>query len=84
MKEQRAPRMPAGPSGEKRPADAVGLALIVAKIPAGEIGDAHDVGSSAAVQMGKLGGTARTALIAPERRMEIKNATARQRWLGKY
>ena len=32
--------MPKGPNGEKRPADAVGLAVYVARIATGEVDDA--------------------------------------------
>lgn len=33
--------MPKGPQGQKRPADAIGLAVMVAKIATGEIEDAQ-------------------------------------------
>lgn len=34
--------MPTGPKGQKRPADAVGLAVMVAKIATGEVTDAPE------------------------------------------
>lgn len=34
--------MPTGPKGQKRPADAVGLAVLVAKIATGEVDDAPE------------------------------------------
>ena len=72
--------MPKGPNGEKRPADAVGLAVLIGKIATGEIEDARDDVSSAAAQMGKLGGKARAAAMTPERRAEIARAAAAKRW----
>jgi hypothetical protein len=72
--------MPKGPNGEKRPADAVGLAVMIGKIATGEIEDTRDDVSSAAAQMGKLGGKARAAAMTPERRAEIAKAAAAKRW----
>lgn len=72
--------MPKGPNGEKRPADAIGLAVMIGKIATGEIEDARDDVSSAAAQMGKLGGKARAAAMTPERRAEIAKAAAAKRW----
>lgn len=72
--------MPKGPNGEKRPADAVGLAVLIGKIATGEVEDTRDDVSSAAAQMGKLGGKARAAAMTPERRAEIAKAAAAKRW----
>jgi hypothetical protein len=72
--------MPKGPRGEKRPADAVGLAVLIGKIATGEVEDTRDDVSSAAAQMGKLGGKARAAAMTPERRAEIAKAAAAKRW----
>jgi hypothetical protein len=49
--------MPKGPNGEKRPADAVGLAVLTGKIATGEVEDvAPDDGKDlAAKAMGKKG-----------------------------
>jgi len=75
--------MPKGPRGEKRSADAIGRAVMIAKIATGEVEDTvHDV-TSAAAQMGKLGGKARAAAISPERRAEIARAAAVKRWAGR-
>lgn len=71
--------MPKGPNGEKRPADAIGLAVMIGKIATGEIDDDRRV-ASAAAQMGKLGGKARAAAMTPERRAEIAKAAATKRW----
>ena len=72
--------MPKGPNGQKRPADAIGLAVMIGKIATGEIEDARDHVASAAAQMGKLGGKARAANMTPERRKEIAQKAAATRW----
>lgn len=72
--------MPKGPNGQKRPADAIGLAVMIGKIATGEVEDTRDDVSSAAAQMGKLGGKARAAAMTPERRAEIAKAAAVKRW----
>jgi hypothetical protein len=72
--------MPKGPNGQKRPADAIGLAVMIGKIATGEVEDTRDDVSSAAAQMGKLGGKARAAAMTPERRAEIAKAAAARRW----
>jgi hypothetical protein len=46
--------MPKGPRGEKRPADAVGRAVMIGEIATGEIEDEREAASSAAAQLGKL------------------------------
>ena len=74
--------MPKGPNGQKRPADAIGLAVMIGKIATGEVEDTRDDVSSAAAQMGKLGGKARAAAMTPERRAEIARAAAAKRWGG--
>ena len=77
--------MPKGPNGEKRPADAVGLAVLIGKIATGEVDDATPVDGKdpAAQAMGKKGGKARAASMAPERRAEIAKAAAAKRWGSK-
>ena len=72
--------MPKGPNGQNRPADAIGLAVMIGKIATGEVEDTRDDVSSAAAQMGKLGGKARAAAMTPERRAEIAKAAAAKRW----
>lgn len=76
-------KMPKGPNGEKRPADAIGLAVMIGKIATGEVEDTRDDVASAAAQMGKLGGKARAAAMTPERRAEIAKAAASARWTRK-
>ncbi|MBB6125129.1 hypothetical protein FHS92_002886 [Sphingobium subterraneum] len=71
--------MPKGPRGEKRPADAIGLAVMIGKIATGEIEDATDA-KSAAAQLGSLGGKKRAENMTPERRVEIARKAAAKRW----
>lgn len=72
--------MPRGPRGEKRPADAVSRAVMVAKIATGEIDDERDEVKSAAAQLGSLGGKKRAESMTPERRAEIARKAAAKRW----
>ena len=74
--------MPKGPNGEKRPTDAVGLAVLIGKIATGEAEDAppDDGKDKAAQAMGKKGGKARAASMTPERRTEIAKKAAASRW----
>jgi hypothetical protein len=73
--------MPKGPRGEKRPADAIGRAVMVAKIATGEIADvtADDV-KAAAVALGSKGGRARAESLDPSKRSEIARKAAKARW----
>jgi len=72
--------MPKGPRGEKRPADAIGLAVMIGKIATGEIEDDRSDVKSAAAQLGSLGGKKRAANMTPERRKEIAQKAAAKRW----
>lgn len=72
--------MPKGPRGEKRPADAIGLAVMVGRIATGEVEDERETLSSAAAEMGRKGGKARAEAMTPERRAEIAKAAAAKRW----
>jgi hypothetical protein len=72
--------MPKGPRGEKRPADAVGRAIKVAKIATGEIQDERDDLKSAAAQLGSKGGKARARKLTAEERSRIAKAAADRRW----
>lgn len=72
--------MPKGPNGEKRPADAIGLAVHIGKIATGEIEDERESLSSAAAEMGRKGGRKRAESMTPERRREIAQAAAAKRW----
>lgn len=75
--------MPKGPRGEKRPADAIGLAVMVGRIATGEVEDERETLSSAAAEMGRKGGKARAEAMTPERRAEIAKAAAAKRWGSK-
>jgi hypothetical protein len=72
--------MPKGTRGEKRPADAIGLAVMIGKIATGEIEDTPDATKSAAAQLGSLGGKKRAESMSPERRAEIARKAAEKRW----
>ena len=72
--------MPKGPRGEKRPADAIGLAVMIGKIATGEIEDDRTEVKSAAASLGSLGGKARAEKMPPERRAEIARKAAEKRW----
>ena len=72
--------MPKGPNGEKRPTDAIGLAVHTGRITTGEIEDDRKSLSSAAADMGRAGGTKRAENMTPERRAEIAKAAAATRW----
>ena len=75
--------MPKGPKGEKRPADAIGAAITVAKIATGEIVEtieADDGKNKAAVELGRKGGRARARKLNKEQRSEIARRAAQARW----
>lgn len=73
--------MPKGPRGEKRPADAIGRAVLIAKIATGEVEDERDEKlSSAAAELGRKGGKKRAENLTPERRAEIAREAAAKRW----
>lgn len=74
--------MPKGPNGEKRPADAVGLAVLIGKIATGAQTDPlpDDGKDKAAQALGRKGGAARASSMTPERRAEIAKAAAEKRW----
>jgi hypothetical protein len=78
--------MPRGPKGEKRPADVIGAAVMVARIATGEIDDTPSgkAKNPAAVALGKLGGRrggkARAAKLTAEKRKEIAQKAAASRW----
>lgn len=72
--------MPKGPRGEKRPADAIGRAIMVAKIATGEIEDEREELTSAAAQLGRKGGKARARNLTSAERTRIARKAANQRW----
>lgn len=71
--------MPIGPKGEKRPADAIGAAIMVAKLATGEIAETP-VEKSGRVRSGKAGAKARAATLSPKKRRAIAKKAAAARW----
>lgn len=72
--------MPKGPQGQKRPADAIGLAVLVGKIATGEAKDDADPTKDHHRRGGKAGGKSRASALPPEKRQEIARKAARARW----
>jgi hypothetical protein len=74
--------MPRGPKGEKRPADAIGNAVMIGRIATGEIDDltTEDGKNAAAVALGRMGGKARAEGMTAKRRKEIAKKAAATRW----
>ena len=75
--------MAKGPRGERRPADAIGAAVMVAKIATGEISeklDADNGKNPAAVALGRMGGKARAKGLSARKRKEIARKAAQTRW----
>lgn len=75
--------MPKGPRGEKRPADAIGRAVMVAKIATGEVEDEREELATAAAQLGRKGGKTRALNLTPEQRKEAASLAAQARWRRK-
>jgi hypothetical protein len=77
--------MPKGPNGEKRPADAVGLAVLIGKIATGEVEDvpADDGKDPAAKALGAKGGRARAAKLSPDEKSAIARNAADLRWAAR-
>lgn len=67
--------MPKGPQGQKRPADAIGCAVLVGRIATGEIDE-----DAKPKDRGKSGGYARAARLSKERRVEIARQASSERW----
>ncbi|MBL8597831.1 MAG: RNA-binding protein [Devosia sp.] len=74
--------MPTGPKGQKRKADVIGNAVLIARIATGEVDDdvPDDGKDPAAKALGKKGGAARAKSMTPERRAEIARKAAAKRW----
>lgn len=68
-----------GPMGQKRPADAVGCAVKVAKIATREIVELPEKKSGRS-RSGKAGGKARAEKLTAEERREIAERAAAARW----
>lgn len=70
--------MPKGPKGQKRPADVIGAAVMVAKIATGETDETPE--TSGRTRSGKAGAKARSKKLSAERRKEIARTAAKARW----
>ena len=76
--------MPKGPRGEKRPADVVGAAIMVARIATGEVEDTlANPGLAYARKGGLVGGAARARALTAEERSVIASKAAAARWKNK-
>lgn len=74
--------MPTGPKGQKRKADVIGNAVLIARIATGEEADTptDDGKDKAAQALGSKGGKKRAETMSPERRAEIAKKAAAKRW----
>lgn len=73
--------MPKGPKGQKRPADVIGAAVMVARIATGEIEDTKPLeGKEYARKGGLKGGKARAKALTPAERSKIASLAATARW----
>jgi hypothetical protein len=70
--------MPKGPKGEKRPADAIGAAIRVARIATGE--EEETPQRDAKSKAGQKGAAARSIKLTPKQRSEIARVAASARW----
>jgi hypothetical protein len=68
-----------GPKGEKRPADMVGCAITVVRLPVGEIDETLKEPSSK-VRSGHAGAKTRAERLTAEERKEIAKKAASARW----
>lgn len=71
--------MPKGPSGQKRPADAIGCAVTVAQIATGEIQEDNRA-PSAKRKSGLAGSKARSEKLTAQERSDIAKIAAEARW----
>lgn len=71
--------MPRGPKGERRPADVIGCAVMVAKIATGEITEEIKA-PSGKVRSGRAGAKARAEKLTGEQRQKIAREAAAARW----
>jgi hypothetical protein len=71
--------MPRGPKGEKRPADVIGAAVMVAKIATGEIEESPQP-KSGRTRSGRAGAKARAKALSAEERKKIAKKAAAARW----
>ena len=71
--------MPTGPQGQKRPADVIGAAVMVARLSVGD--DAETLAQpSGRVRSGHAGAKARAEVLTAEQRRDIARKGAAARW----
>lgn len=71
--------MPRGPQGQRRPADAIGCAIMVGQLATGEITEVLKE-PSGKVRSGHAGAAARANKLTREKRTAIAKKAAAQRW----
>lgn len=71
--------MPTGPRGERRPADVIGAAVMVARIATGELSD-NPRAKSRRVRSGHAGAKARARKLSAGARSAIAKKAAKARW----
>ena len=71
--------MPKGPQGQKRPADVIGNAVLVAKIATGEI-EETGYKQPAKVRSGKAGSQVRSSRLSDDERVAVARKAAAIRW----
>ena len=71
--------MPRGPQGQRRPADVIGAAVMVARIATGEISETLNP-KSGRTRSGKAGGHARAKKLTKEQRQRIAKKASAARW----
>ena len=72
--------MPRGPRGERRPADVIGAAVMVARLATGEISEATNRASPAEPEVGQLELVARAKKLSAKERTAIAKKAASARW----
>lgn len=71
--------MPRGPQGQKRPADAIGCAIMVGRLATGEITEEFKE-PSGKVRSGHAGAAARANKLTGKERSAIAKKAATRRW----
>ena len=71
--------MPTGPQGQRRPADTIGLAVLVGRIATGEIQDTMKP-ATGKTRSGIAGAAARAKSMTPEARTAVAKKAAAARW----
>ena len=72
--------MPKGPQGQKRPADAVGLAVLIGRIATGEVEDAVEAPKATRAEIASKGGRARAVVVPARKRVAIARKAAKARY----